>query len=85
MTTALAAFVFRVSSPGRCPTYLFSQWGPEISDDPELRQRAHFQAWALGDTDKHEEGDNPKYWTLDSLMKLNGACSQILNFFQCEN
>jgi len=50
--------------------------------------RAHFQAWALGETDKHEEGDNPKYWTLDSLMKLNGACSRSLSpiqsLFRCE-
>ena len=52
------------------------QWGPEISNDSELRHRAHFQAWALAETEKHEEGDNPKYWTLDSLMKLNGACSR---------
>jgi len=52
--------------------YSVVQWGPEISDDPELRNRAHFQAWALGGTDRHGENDNPKYWTLDSLMKLNG-------------
>ena len=51
-----------------------------ISEDPrsamfsELRHRTHFQAWALGESDKHEEDDDPKYWTLDSLMKLNGAC-----------
>jgi hypothetical protein len=55
----------------------FYQWGPEVSDDPELSNRAHFHAWALGDTDKHEEGDDPKYWTLDSLMKLNGACTPL--------
>ena len=88
MTTALTAFVFRVLSwyCGRCPTYVFYQWGPEISNDPELRHRAHFQAWALGETDKHEEGDNPKYWTLDSLMKLNGACSRSHSPipFRCE-
>lgn len=51
------------------------QWGPEISNDPELRDRAHFEPWALGGTDNHEEHDNPKYWTLDSLMKLNGSYS----------
>jgi len=79
MTTALAAFVFRVLAfvSRALPrlTYSFYQWGPEISGDPGLRHRTHFEAWALGETDKHEEGDNPKYWTLDSLMKLNGACS----------
>jgi len=47
-------------------------WGPEISEDPELRHRAHFEPWALGGTDRHEEHDNPKWWTLDSLMELNG-------------
>ena len=49
------------------------QWGPEIMDDPELSHRAHFQPWALGGTDMHGENDHPKWWTLDSLMKLNGA------------
>jgi len=46
-------------------------WGPEIKDDPELAPRAHFQPWALGGTDMHGENDDPKWWTLDSLMKLN--------------
>jgi len=52
--------------------YSVDGWGPEIRGDPEIRHRAHFEAWALGESDKHEEGDNPKYWTLDSLMELNG-------------
>jgi hypothetical protein len=52
--------------------YSVGAWGPEISDDPDLRTRAHFQAWALGGSDNHGENDNPKYWTLDSLMRLNG-------------
>jgi hypothetical protein len=37
--------------------------------------RAHFEPWALGGDDKHGEHENPKWWTLDSLMELNGACS----------
>ncbi|KAH9988444.1 hypothetical protein BJV74DRAFT_839390 [Russula compacta] len=57
--------------------YSVTSWGPEINDDAELRERAHFQAWALGGTDKHGENDNPKYWTLDSLMKFNGLTSFI--------
>ncbi|KAH9988440.1 methyltransferase domain-containing protein [Russula compacta] len=52
--------------------YSVKSWGPEINDDPELRERAHFQAWGLGGVDKHEENDDPKFWTLDSLMELNG-------------
>jgi len=47
-------------------------WGLEISDDPELRRRAHFKPWALTGTDNQKESDDPKGWTLDSLMKLNG-------------
>jgi len=52
--------------------YSVKSWGPEINDDPALKNRAHFEAWALGGTDNHEESDNPKWWKLDSLMKLNG-------------
>ncbi|KAI0301032.1 methyltransferase domain-containing protein [Multifurca ochricompacta] len=51
--------------------YSVNNWGPEINDDPELKKRAHFKPWALGGTDNHNENDNPKYWTLDSLMNLN--------------
>jgi len=47
-------------------------WGPEIREDPELRNRAYFTALAIGGSDAHGENDNPKVWTLDSLMKLNG-------------
>jgi hypothetical protein len=54
------------------------QWGREIDNDHRLRQRAHFKPWALGGTDKHGENDDPKCWTLDSLMKLNGAGSLFL-------
>jgi hypothetical protein len=52
-----------------------SQWGPEIVSDTELSKRAHFEPWALGGSNNHTESDHPKYWTLDSLMKHNSACS----------
>lgn len=52
--------------------YSVNSWGPEITGDPELRERAHFKSFALGGTDNHTDNDNPKYWTLDSLMDLNG-------------
>lgn len=52
--------------------YSVDSWGPEINDDPELATRAHFQPWALGGSNHHEEDDFPRYWTLDSLMELNG-------------
>jgi len=71
----------RVSCPffNRVPslTCSFHQWGPEIKDDPALRDRAHFQPWALGGTDDHGEHSNPKYWTLDSLMRHNGTLRSI--------
>jgi hypothetical protein len=51
------------------------QWGPEITNDPELRDRANFKPYALGGTNNHNDNDNPKFWTLDSLMDLNGACA----------
>ena len=52
------------------------QWGPEITNDPELRDRAHFKPFALGGTSNHNDNDNPKYWTPDSLMSLN--CAHVI-------
>lgn len=49
------------------------QWGPEITGDPDLRERAHFHPFALGPIDQHAENDTTKIWALDSLMNLNGA------------
>ena len=37
-----------------------------------LRHRAHFGKLALGAADKHGGGDDPKTWTLRSLMAENG-------------
>ncbi|KAI0820548.1 methyltransferase domain-containing protein [Trametes gibbosa] len=37
-----------------------------------LRHRAHFDKIALGATDRHAPGDDPKTWTLKSLMTENG-------------
>ena len=79
MIIAWMGFVFQafLSYRGLFPTHPFDQWGPEIVDDPELAHRAHFEPWALGGTDKHGEHENPKFWTLDSLMELNGARSRF--------
>ncbi|KAH8988081.1 hypothetical protein EDB92DRAFT_2104791 [Lactarius akahatsu] len=52
--------------------YSVNSWGPEITGDPEVRDRAHFKPFALGGTNNHEDHDNPKYWTLDSFMDLKG-------------
>ena len=88
MTIALTAFALSY-----CPELVMltrqfpvTQWGPEITDDPELSKRAHFRPFALGGTDNHTDSDNPKYWTLNSLMDLNGAgpdARSRLFFFFC--
>lgn len=65
--------------------YLIHQWGPEITDDPAIRDRAHFRPWALGGTDSHGENDHPKYWTLDSLMKHNGMHSDSRGLVSRQN
>jgi hypothetical protein len=49
------------------------QFGPEIEIVPRLKARSHFQPWALGGRNAHGPEDNPKYYTLDALMKLNGS------------
>ena len=54
------------------------QWGPEITGDPDLRERAHFHPFALGPIDQHAENDTTKIWALDSLMNLNGAAARVL-------
>jgi hypothetical protein len=70
----VSAFVsFSFFSVYQLLTFSLWQWGPEIREDPELRNRAYFTALAIGGSDAHGENDNPKVWTLDSLMKLNGT------------
>lgn len=49
------------------------QFGPEIENSPGLKSRSHFNPWALGGHNAHGSEDHPKYYTLDALMKLNGA------------
>jgi hypothetical protein len=69
--------LYPLFNQGLSLTCSFHQWGPEIKDDPGLRDRAHFHPWALGGTDDHGEHSDPKYWTLDSLMKHNGTLPSI--------
>ncbi|KAN0138450.1 Methyltransferase domain containing protein [Lactarius tabidus] len=52
--------------------YSINSWGPEITNDPELRDRANFKPYTLGGTKNHNDNHKPKFWTLDSLMDLNG-------------
>jgi len=45
-------------------------FGPEIPKS--LLHRTHFHAFGLSGSDKHDSGDKPPMYTLESLMKLNG-------------
>jgi len=52
--------------------FTVDKFGPEIERSLRLKARSHFQPWALGGHNAHSPDDNPKYYTLDALMKLNG-------------
>ncbi|KAL6303533.1 methyltransferase domain-containing protein [Sparassis latifolia] len=49
-----------------------SSFGPEIELVPELKERAHFYPYALGDVNNHGPGADPPVHTLASLMEVNG-------------
>ncbi|KAI0365832.1 hypothetical protein BV20DRAFT_1027306 [Pilatotrama ljubarskyi] len=58
-----------------CQVWIYdSTKGDEVkSQIPRpVRSRAHFGKLALGATDRHASGDDPKTWTLKSLMTENG-------------
>ena len=45
-----------------------------------LRHRAHFGKLALSASDRHGPSDDPKAWSLKSLMAENGASLSLLRF-----
>ena len=54
-------------------------WGYDFSVDdfgPQIprsqRHRVHFAPYALGGEEKHGPNDQPKLYTLDALMRMNG-------------
>lgn len=49
-----------------------SKFGPEIDEFPELKARSHFFPYALGGKDDHGPGANPPFYTLPTLMQMNG-------------
>ena len=51
------------------------QWGPELTENPVYAAQTHFNAYALGGVDAHGPSDQPKIYTLQSLMAMNGARS----------
>ena len=42
-------------------------------DSRGIAQRSHFKPYRIAGYDAHASGDNPKIYTLESLMRLNGA------------
>jgi hypothetical protein len=52
--------------------YSVNSFGPEIEEDPELKSRAHFWAYALGSKDYYNTADNIKTYKLRTLMERNG-------------
>ncbi|EIM81205.1 uncharacterized protein STEHIDRAFT_172201 [Stereum hirsutum FP-91666 SS1] len=48
-----------------------NEFGPEIELIPSLQKRSHFLSAGLAGEDKASEYDNPKFYTLQSLMEMN--------------
>ncbi|KAG0707049.1 methyltransferase domain-containing protein [Suillus ampliporus] len=63
------------AAPG-CQVYGYdfsvNSFGPEIEEVTDLKSRSHFFPYALGPEDKHTVADNPKTFTLRTLMERNG-------------
>ncbi|KZV69283.1 hypothetical protein PENSPDRAFT_543889, partial [Peniophora sp. CONT] len=49
-----------------------SNWGPELTENPVYAGKAHFHPFALAGKDAHGPSDDPKAYTLQSLMAMNG-------------
>jgi len=52
--------------------YSVLEFGPEVEHDHTLLPRAHFHAYALGGVDSYGPGTKPPFYTLPTLMKING-------------
>ena len=48
------------------------QFGPEIELESDLKRRSHFFPFALGPKDAFGPADDPKIYTLRTLMERNG-------------
>jgi hypothetical protein len=47
------------------------QFGPEIDNFAELREKAHFYKYAISGKDDHHA--DPPAWTLQALMEHHGG------------
>ncbi|KAH7888957.1 methyltransferase domain-containing protein [Phlebopus sp. FC_14] len=63
------------AAPG-CEAYGYDfsvqSFGPEIEQDSDLKRRAHFFPFALGPKDAYSPVNDPKMYTLRTLMERNG-------------
>ena len=66
----------------------FYSSAPDVDDEHDywdsrgIAQRSHFKPYRIAGYDAHAAGDNPKIYTLESLMRLNGAlCTTCVRFF----
>ncbi|KAH7916618.1 methyltransferase domain-containing protein [Hygrophoropsis aurantiaca] len=63
------------AAPG-CEVYGYDfsvkSFGPEIEEHRDLKSRSHFFPYALGSRDAHGPTDDPKMYTLRTLMERNG-------------
>ncbi|ETW81146.1 hypothetical protein HETIRDRAFT_45919, partial [Heterobasidion irregulare TC 32-1] len=52
--------------------YSVDSFGIEIQRFEDLKNRSHFEPWALSGKDAHGVNDKPKHYTLQTIMDLNG-------------
>jgi hypothetical protein len=45
-------------------------------DSRGIAQRSHFKPYRIAGFDAHASGDNPKTYTLETLMRQNGECAR---------
>ena len=84
-----------LSSPASLSTALsdfYSAWDVSSSDNERdywdsrgIAQRSHFKPYRIAGFDAHATGDNPKTYTLESLMRQNGARAPLIYVCQFIN
>ncbi|OCH89385.1 hypothetical protein OBBRIDRAFT_794339 [Obba rivulosa] len=52
--------------------YTANGFGSAVPRTAAARARTHFEKYGLGAADSHGPGDDPKMWTLRSIMRANG-------------
>ena len=70
MISVSTPYVYRLNLSGQAVHPC--QFGPEIELESDLKHRAHFFPYALGPKDAFSPVDDPKMYTLRTLMERNG-------------